>query len=61
MIFDDVTYIVGILKDQFPQPIPKDQGDGYYSVAEATSSTFIEIHTSQHDSQLSHIADMIQK
>ena len=46
LISDDITFIVKILKDHYPQPIPEDQGDGYYPIAEATSSIHVEIHAS---------------
>ena len=58
-ISDDITFIVRILKDHYPQPILEDQEDGYYLVIEATSSTHVEIHASKHNAQLTHIVDMI--
>ena len=59
MITNDITYMVNIFKDHYPQPTPKDQGDGWYPAVDPPSSSYAPIHASQHDAQLTHIVDMI--
>ena len=56
----DMTYVTSTLKAHYPRPIPEDQAECWAPPNEGTSS-YVPVEASQHDAQLTHVIEMLQK